>query len=553
MEYGEDIKAAKIVIKMMLKAKKTLRMYPSNNPIYANTLEETFEKFNAFFALKNRLVFTIKLYDIFYGDEIVYHNDNQKYDNLSFFFFKDGLRELSFDKNIPFDEMASFLKVISQDFENEVTDDDTVTLFWENDFQHIRYIVEDEFLADENYEEQAVSQATSREKKPDRFKAIYESSINASDRSLHTDIIDIEEEDLEAIRRAVEADADDKIDKFMDILFEIFYKSKTMDELTEVMDFFKGALEYAVRHGNFVSALRVLKWLKTIGASEKISDGIKEQLNKVISFAGSEHIVFLIGEYLDTGEKKDNTFLIEMVEYFDKNAILPFMSLLSTLVTIHARKAVIDILVLLGPKDFMTVTKGLNSPEWYVVRNIIYVLREIGDQRAVEHLLKKVSHPEPRVRIELLRTLAELGDSRALEPISASLDGEAEAQLRYTAIRAMGSLGSEAARHILMDKIRDKGFDAKDFNEKKEYFQVLSRWKDREMMDFMLDILAKKTLFAGVKGYEKKACAAFGIGLIGGRDALPVLYKCAKTNNKLLQQYCQDAIKRIDNESHRQG
>ena len=553
MEYGEDIKAAKIVIKMMLKARKTLRMYPSNNPIYANTLEETFEKFNVFFMLKDRLVFTIKLYDIFYEDELVYHNDDQKEDNLAFFFFKDGLRELSFEKNISFEELEAFLKVISQDFENEVTDDDTVTLFWENDFQHIRYIVEDEFLADENYEEQAVSQATSREKVSDKFKAIYENSMKSSEKSVHVEIIDIEAEDLEAVAREVEADANDKIDKFMDIIFEILYTSKTMEELSEVVEFFKGALEYAVREGNFASVLRSLKWLKMIAASEKISDVITEQIHKILSFAGSEHIVYLLGEYLDTAEKKDTAFLNEMAEYFDKNAILPFMNLLSTLGTIHARKAVIDILVLLGPMDFMTITKGLNSPEWYVVRNIIYVLREMGDKRAAEYLLKKVSHPEPRVRIEVIRALGELGDSRALAPMAENLDEDVDAQLRYTAIRALGTLGSEDARHVLMDKVRDKYFDTKDFIEKKEYFQVLSRWKDREMTEFMLGILTKKTLFMSAKGYEKKACAAFGIGLIGSREALPVLFKCAKTNNKLQQQHCQDAIRRIDNESHRQG
>ena len=56
MEYGEDIKAAKIVIKMFLKARKNLRMYPANNPIYANTLEDTFEKFKTFFYFKQKFL-----------------------------------------------------------------------------------------------------------------------------------------------------------------------------------------------------------------------------------------------------------------------------------------------------------------------------------------------------------------------------------------------------------------------------------------------------------------------------------------------------------------
>lgn len=88
MENGEDIKAAKIVIKMLLKSRKNLRMYPVNNPIYKKTLEDTYDRFKAFFYFEDRLVLNIRLYDIYYGEELIYHNNAQKEDNLSFFFLK---------------------------------------------------------------------------------------------------------------------------------------------------------------------------------------------------------------------------------------------------------------------------------------------------------------------------------------------------------------------------------------------------------------------------------------------------------------------------------
>lgn len=553
MEYGEDVKAAKVIIKMLLKARKTLRMYPANNPVYANTLEETFEKFNAFFSIKEKLNLNIKLYDIFYSEELIYHNDAQRNDNLAFFFYKDGLRELTFQKNLAFEELEAFLKVISSDFDKDLPDDDTVTLFWENDFQHIRYVVEDEFLSEEDYEEQALAQARAQKNVPEKFKAIYENSLKSGEMAGSVDIVEIEDEDLEMLARELAADADDKINKFMDIIFEIFYKSKTRDEFAEIVDFFKNALEYAVREGNFSAALRVLKRLQAIAANEKVSDVVREYIKQIIDFIGSEHMIYLLGEYLDSGEKTDPALLKEMVSYFDKNAIPPFMNLLSTLNTIHARKVVIDILVALGPLDFITVTKGLNSPEWYVVRNIIYVLREIGDKRAADYLLKKVNHPEIRVKLEVIRTLGELGDARALAPISECLEGDSEVQLRYAAIRALGSLSLDEGRNTLLDRILAKSFDNKEFNEKKEYFQVLSRWNDREMIAFMVKILMKKKIFANTKVYEKKACAAYCLGLIGNSEVLQYLYKTQKAGNKLLRQYSESAIQRIDNERHKQS
>jgi hypothetical protein len=553
MENGEDIKAAKIVIKMLLKSRKNLRMYPVNNPIYKKTLEDTFENFKAFFNYKDRLIFNIRLYEIYYGEELIYQNNEQKEDNLAFFFFKDGIRELIFYEKMSFEEVESFLKVISLDFVNDVLDDDTVTLFWEEDFPHIRYLVEDEFLSDEDYQEQSIAQAKGKKSDPLKFDNIADAPLPEGDPFKDLDIATIEEEDLKRLSHELEEDLNDKFEKFMNIIFELFYKAKSKEDFSEIAHFFKNAIEYAVQNGKIETTTRVLARLKKIAAFEKVTDVVKENINKILLFAGSEHIIYYLGEYIDVKEKTDPAPIKELVRFFDKNAIPPFMNLLSTLDTIHARKMIIDILVLMGPKDFITITKGLNSPEWYVVRNIIYVLREIGDIRAVDYLLRTVNHPDIRVRTEIIRSLGELGDARALAPIIECLDDESEIQLKFTAIRALGSLSSEEVRKFVVNKMSDKIFLNKEFNEKKEYFQILSLWKDQETIDFVISILMKKSLFSTSKTIENRACAAFCLGIIGSRDALPFLYKCQKEKTKLIREYSDSAIKRIDHESQKQG
>ena len=59
MEIPEDIKAAKDVIQSLVKAKKTIRLYPENNPIYAKTIEENFSKFADFFNYRDELTLKI--------------------------------------------------------------------------------------------------------------------------------------------------------------------------------------------------------------------------------------------------------------------------------------------------------------------------------------------------------------------------------------------------------------------------------------------------------------------------------------------------------------
>jgi AAA15 family ATPase/GTPase len=90
----------------------------------------------------------IKQNEIFCGSEQVF-SSSEKEDNLALFFFKDGLREITFKKWLTNDEMEAFFKVITLDFDTEVVDDDVVTLFWEKDFQNIQYVVDEAVLADE--------------------------------------------------------------------------------------------------------------------------------------------------------------------------------------------------------------------------------------------------------------------------------------------------------------------------------------------------------------------------------------------------------------------
>jgi len=68
------------------------------------------------------------------------------------------------------------------------------------------------------------------------------------------------------------------------------------------------------------------------------------------------------------------------------------MKILGELKNIHPRKIVINALTYLGPKDIVLLSSGLYDTRWYVVRNIIHILRKIGDKRAVDFLLKTIKH-----------------------------------------------------------------------------------------------------------------------------------------------------------------
>lgn len=544
MELLEDIKAAKDVVNALLKAKKTFRMYPETNPMYEKTIEDAYAKFRSFFDYRDELTLKIKQNELFCDSEQVYHN-TQKEDNIALFFFKDGLREITFKKGFSHKELEEFLKILTVDYDREVVDDDVVTLLWERDFHNIRYVVDESFLAeDEDYETSAVKEARDKAPEADELARAYADAFK-EEGVKDISIVPLTDKDLHILVKELEKDAYNKMDKLLIIIFEMLYQAESKSDHEDVVHFLNDAVEFSIRHGDLETVIRIMEMTKEVVDGQSVPDDIKKYLSLVFSFLGSDAEIKLLGEFLDSGVEIEEKVFDEYVRFLDKNAIQPFITILGELKTIPARKNVINALISLGKKDIQSLAKGLYDSRWYVVRNIIYILGKIGDKKAVDYLIKTVNHSDIRVRKEVIKALGELGTSGVLQTLKECLD-DPEVQIRTSTARALGNIRSAAAKSIILQRMADKNFNKNDFNEKKEFYEVLSRWKDNDVIEFLMKTLKKKAFFGRAVNDENRACAAYCFGLMGCKEALPLLYKVRDSKNKLLREYAYTAIKRIE-------
>ena len=97
-----------------------------------------------------------------------------------------------------------------------------------------------------------------------------------------------------------------------------------------------------------------------------------------------------------------------------------------------------------------------------------------------------------------------------------------------------------------IEKISQNDFGNRDFEEKKEFYEVLSRWNDAGMVDFLIKRIKKRSLFKRAQRDENNACAAYCLGLMESKEALPYLYKLRDSKNRLLKDHVDTAIKRIE-------
>jgi len=544
MELLDDIKAAREVVQALLKAKKTFRMYPETNPMYAKTIEDTHAKFRNFFDYRDELTFKIKQNELFCDSEQIYYNP-EKEDNIALFFFKDALREITFKKGFSVKELEDFLKILTVDYDREVLDDDVVMLLWERDFQNVKYVVDEAFLTeDEDYESEAVREVKDKASDGDELTKAYEDSFT-EEGVKDISIVPLTDKDLHAVVKEIEKDAQDKTGKLVAIIFEMLYQAENKSEYEDAAHFLNSIIEFSIRHGDLDMALKILRKAREVSGIPLIADEAKKSLNMVFSFLGYDAAIKLIGELLDSGVEINEKVWDEYVAFLDKNAIEPFITILGELKSIPARKNVINALISLGRKDIQALAKGLYDSRWYVVRNIIYILGKVGDKAAADYLLKTVNHSDIRVRKEGIKALGELGVPGVF-PALRECFNDPEVQIRTAAARALGNIRSTTAKSIILQRMTDAAFVKTEFSEKKEFYEVLSKWKDNDVVEFLMKTLRKKAFFKRALNDENRACAAYCLGLMGNKDALPLLHKAKESKNKLLREYVYSAIKRIE-------
>ncbi len=540
-EKMADVDRVTEVVTALIKAKKNLHMYPVHHPVYEKTIDDFSLKM---FSLLEGDTVTIRInqYDILFDDEIIYHN-RDKEESLALFFFKDGIRELSFLSGITRSEIREFLEIIALDFEKEVLDDDIVTLLWEKELEHVRYIVDDTFLAEDDvYEKAAVNQARSTAGGHDNVMKAYENSRHRGVKP-DVDIIALTNDDIQGIIREIENDSPDKTDVLISMLFEMLHLAKEKSEYEAIAASLRDILYHALTGADIDIVNLVLKTVK--GGPDRVvySAEAGDALARVERYINSESFIRAFGELVSTGADIPGASIEEFSSYLHVSSIPHFISILGKLEDMSSRRAIINILIETGKRDVAAVAAGLNDRKWYVVRNIVYVLRQIGESSAVEYLVRSAGHKDKRVRKEVVRALGEFGTDDVIPVLEERLSDEAE-QVRITASMAVGRIGTQLSKSVILKHISSKGFRDKGYAEKKEVFKVLCRWKEKDITDMLLKTVKKWTVLKRTKNNETRAAAVHCLGLLGTGSARQIIEKLTTSKNRLLRTQAIEALRK---------
>lgn len=96
----------------------------------------------------------------------------------------------------------------------------------------------------------------------------------------------------------------------------------------------------------------------------------------------------------------------------------------------------------------------------------IVALKDIGDARAVEHIIPLLNDIDPLIRGAAAIALGTIGDSRAVDPLIQVLTNEKGVIIRQFAVEALGEIKDKRAVEPLINYLKDKDFSRFEVSQK---------------------------------------------------------------------------------------
>jgi HEAT repeats len=213
--------------------------------------------------------------------------------------------------------------------------------------------------------------------------------------------------------------------------------------LTKLSDFANDFLET----GRFQEIAEIYNTLYSTALKGNFTD---ESSSMVEYFFRSEAFISKLVEAMKLWGRHDRAGVLRLANLLRLYVINPLIDTLAEEQDSAIRRFLLTVLGSLGSDVIPEVTKRLNDERWYVVRNMIYLIRECGGPKQASCVRSFAKHKDRKVCIEAVKTLLHFNTPDALPIIKFYLRSD-DLEMRNLAIRLAGSYKVKEALPFLTE------------------------------------------------------------------------------------------------------
>lgn len=169
----------------------------------------------------------------------------------------------------------------------------------------------------------------------------------------------------------------------------------------------------------------------------------------------------------------------------------------------------------------------LADRRWFLVRNLVAILGDIGEVSTLPHLEKVATHADSKVRREVVRSLMRLGTPACEDVIVRALADE-DPTVQIAAVNALATLKSRRALGVLTEvSKRSRTYEEVTSEVRQEAILTLGRLGMEEVFPILADILSRKGFLGYTESREMRVAAAKALGGLHTPEAIALLEELA--------------------------
>ena len=184
-------------------------------------------------------------------------------------------------------------------------------------------------------------------------------------------------------------------------LLERYTGDKTGPVLSRLAQLVQGALA----RGSLEEAARAIEGMVRMAQDETVPEATRATIRDHLDQIAQTETLSMLAASLGA---TPGPAAVRLIQLLGPGAIRSLLHVLVDEKVRVRRRRVFDLLSALGPDVVPEATRWLADANWYVVRNMIALLRTVGDRSSLATMRRLTRHRDLRVRLEALRSLLEL-------------------------------------------------------------------------------------------------------------------------------------------------
>ena len=455
---------------------------------------------------------------------------------LSWILHRDGLRALKLEKGLTEAEAATFLDVLLLAAPGDATDEDLVTMLWESAFAHVGTVTEEANVVRLNPLTGRPGSAggpvpVGSAPLVDDWPQVQAPAMDA--KRLWVSLRQNEAEAGLAFREAWARERSEPFAAAAEALVSAALRDDARPEMLE-------ALAASVVTWT-ATAVQRSEWEEARGAHEllkRLDPSGRSSAESLTAALGSLD-AHAITERLDEADVREQARLFAFVVHVGAPALSLLMSVLADSGRSRVRAGATTALTYAFADDPSPLGTWLTDPRWHVVRNIVFVLGQIGGGEVVPYLAVAARHIDARVRRAAIHALGQVPHHLRRSVLLTQLD-TGDGRILTASLAMLAREPDARVTEAILTRVRSPEFETRPEEHRVALLSSLADVASDQALPALEELLLRGGWFA--KRSAERTAAARAIVRLATPAAREVLEQGLHHRSEAVREACDEAL-----------